>query len=175
MTLRTRQDELYDQAAEEFGPALTRLARSCEADPEKRRDLLQEIHLGLWRSFASFQSQCSLRTWVYRVAHNVVASHVIGSRRRGQAFVSLDQAAALEVGIDPHAALDRQRALDQLYVLIRQLDPLERQVILLYLEGFDGASIGEITGMSSINAATRIHRIKKLLARRFSKGDSNAF
>jgi N-acetylneuraminic acid mutarotase len=35
------------------------------------RDLLQEIHFQLWRSFAHFDHRCSLRTWVYRVAHNV--------------------------------------------------------------------------------------------------------
>ena len=34
-----------------LGPALGRLARGYEADSEKRRDLLQEIHLALWRSF----------------------------------------------------------------------------------------------------------------------------
>jgi DNA-directed RNA polymerase specialized sigma24 family protein len=36
---------------EQFGPALDRLARAYEADPEKRRDLSQDIHLQLWRSF----------------------------------------------------------------------------------------------------------------------------
>ena len=45
------QDELYGEAAAEYGPAIERLARSYEADPEKRRDLLQEIHLAIWRSF----------------------------------------------------------------------------------------------------------------------------
>jgi len=49
-----------------------------------------------------------------------------------------------------------------------------RQVILLYLEGFDGASIGEITGISASNAATRVHRIKNVLAARFRKGESDA-
>jgi hypothetical protein len=38
------QDELYAQAVGDFGPALERLTRSYEADPDKRRDLLQEIH-----------------------------------------------------------------------------------------------------------------------------------
>ena len=47
---------------------LDRLARAYESDPEKRRDLRQEIHFALWRSFATFDNRCSLRTWVYRVA-----------------------------------------------------------------------------------------------------------
>jgi DNA-directed RNA polymerase specialized sigma24 family protein len=59
------QDTQYEKAASDYGAALIRLARGYEADPEKRRDLLQEIHLALWRSFKAFQGACSLRTWVY--------------------------------------------------------------------------------------------------------------
>ena len=176
MTTQGRQDALYDEAASTYAAALERLARSYEADSEKRRDLLQEIHLALWRSFAGFEGQCSLRTWIYRVAHNVAASHVIRHRRqRASAFVTIEEAAeeipALDV--DHGAVIDRQRALDQLDSLIHRLEPIERQVILLYLEGFDGASIGEITGISASNAATRVHRIKKVLAVRFRKGETD--
>ena len=56
-------ERLYEEAAATFGAALGRLARAYEADPEKRRDLLQEIHLALWRSFEGFDGRCSLRTW----------------------------------------------------------------------------------------------------------------
>ena len=177
MTTQGRQDELYEEAASAYAAAIERLARSYEADSEKRRDLLQEIHLALWRSFAGFEGQCSLRTWIYRVAHNVAASHVIRHRRqRARAFVTIEEAAEEipVLDVDHGAAIDRRRALDQLDALIHRLEPIERQVILLYLEGFDGASIGEITGISASNAATRIHRIKNVLAARFRKGESDA-
>ena len=42
--------------------------------------------------------------------------------------------------------------------------------MLLYLEELDAASIGEITGMTPGAVATKIHRIKKLLASRFHEG-----
>jgi len=74
---RSGQDEAYRQSASEYGTALDRLAYAYEADPDRRRDLLQEIHLALWRSLEKFNGQCSLRTWIYRVAHNVATSHVI--------------------------------------------------------------------------------------------------
>ena len=45
------QAELYSETAATFHAALERLARAYEADPESRRDMLQEIHLALWRSF----------------------------------------------------------------------------------------------------------------------------
>jgi len=43
-------------------------------------------------------------------------------------------------------------------------------VILSYLEGLDAATIGEITGLTSGNVATKIHRIKNMLARQFHEG-----
>ena len=43
-------------------------------------------------------------------------------------------------------------------------------MILLYLEGTDAASIGEITSLSAGNVATKIHRIKSVLATRFKEG-----
>jgi RNA polymerase sigma-70 factor (ECF subfamily) len=45
-----------------------------------------------------------------------------------------------------------------------------REVILAYLEGMDAAAIGELTGLSARNAATKVHRIKNLLARYFNEG-----
>ncbi len=65
---------------------------------------------------------------------------------------------------------DRSHDLDRLLSLIQRLKPLDRHVILSYLEGVDAASIGEITGLSSGNVATKIHRIKSLLARQFQQG-----
>jgi RNA polymerase sigma-70 factor (ECF subfamily) len=159
-------DEPYDQVTAELGAPLARLARSYEADAEKRRDLLQEIHFAIWRSLRTFRGQCSLRTWVYRVAHNVAATHVLRSRR-ARPLVGLDELDAVSDAADTEASVDRQRTLERLYALIQQLRPLDREVILLYLEDLDGAAIAEITGISPANVATKIHRIKKLLARRF--------
>jgi RNA polymerase sigma-70 factor (ECF subfamily) len=159
-------DERYDQVTAEFGAPLARLARSYEADAEKRRDLLQEIHFAIWRSLRAFRGQCSLRTWVYRVAHNVAATHVLRSRR-ARPLVGLDEVEEISAATDTEKSVDRQRTLERLYALIEQLRPLDREVILLYLEDLDGAAIAEITGISPANVATKIHRIKKLLARRF--------
>ena len=163
----SRQDCLYAGAAATFGAALERLARAYEPDADRRLDLLQEIHVALWRSFTAFDGRCSLRTWVYRVAHNVATSQVIRRRRRAQTFVGLDEVDSMPESIDPGQMLDERRALDRMMTLIHRLDPIDRQVTLLYLEGMDAAAIGEVAGISRGNVATKIHRVKKLLARRF--------
>lgn len=158
------QNDLYEQAAAAYGAALARLARGYEADPDKRRDLLQEIHIALWRSFEGFAGLCSLRTWVYRVAHNTATSHVIRQRRnRNELLVGLEEVDKWTFKPDT----DRKMALHQITGLIQQLKPLDRQVILAWLDGMNAAEIAELTGLSSQNVATKVHRIKTILARNF--------
>lgn len=169
--MRAEQDDLYREAAATYGAALDRLARAYEADPESRRDLAQEIHLALWRSFAGFDRRCSLRTWVYRVAHNVAASHVMRDRRhRSRALVGLDALDATPAPDTSEAVANQRHASARLLELIRRLRPLDRQVIVSYLEGVDAATIGEITGLSAANVATKVHRIKQILTRQFHEG-----
>jgi RNA polymerase sigma-70 factor, ECF subfamily len=165
----------YEEAIAAYGGALERLTRAYEPDPELRRDLLQEIHIALWRSLAAFDGRCSLRTWLYRVAHNTATSQVFRRRRGGPALVSLDELATTAAhGSDGAGAVDvetdRQRALERIFALIQALSPLDRQVILLYLEDLDAAAIGEVTGLSPGNVATKVHRIKKILSQRFHEG-----
>ena len=171
MSAASPQDALYQEAAQTYGAALERLARAYEADADLRRDLLQEIHVALWRSFGGFDGRCSLRTWIYRVAHNVGASHVIRQQRtRSQILVGLEELENLPDSEAGAEAAERSQALDRLLGLIQRLKPLDRHVILSYLEGLDAASIGEITGLSAGNVATKIHRIKNMLARQFQQG-----
>jgi len=138
-----------------------------------RCDFMQDIHLALWRSFANFDGRCSLRTWVYRVAHNAAASHVMQQQRmKKRNFVTLDELENLpdQAQETADSAADRGKALERLSLLIQRLDPLDRQVMVLYLEGMQADMISEITGISSGNVPMKIHRIKNVLGRRFYQG-----
>lgn len=162
------QEELYRAAVAACGGALARLARSYEFDVERRRDLEQEIHVALWRSMAVYDGRCAMRTWVYRVAHNTAVSYVMRNRRN-KGMVSLEELEVASGGDEP-AAADRRMAMERLMRLVERLKPLDRQTVLLYLEGMEAAEIGEVTGDSPGNVAVRIHRIKRILASQFAQG-----
>ncbi|MGD1072812.1 MAG: RNA polymerase sigma factor [Bryobacteraceae bacterium] len=164
----------YADAIAAWGASLSRLARGYEADPDRRGDLLQEIHIALWRSFAAFDGRCSLRTWVYRIAHNVAASHIVRNRRAAARLVDLETLETEPGFFDAEAQADRKHSAARLLDLIRKLAPVDRQTILLYLEGERAESIAEVTGLSAVNVATKIHRIKKLLGRQFQEGEPHA-
>ena len=110
---RNDQDRRYLEVAAEFGPALDRLARGYEADADLRRDLRQEIHTEIWRSLARFDGRCSMRTWVYRVAHNTAASHVLKHKGKG-GFVGLEELDAVSDNNDPERILVERDARQRL-------------------------------------------------------------
>jgi RNA polymerase sigma-70 factor (ECF subfamily) len=170
---RATQDQRYHEAIKAFGPEIGRFVAGYEWDRAKRQELLQEVHLALWQSLVGYKGECSLRTWVYRVAHNVSVTHLQRRKRAAESgALTLD-----EVG--PHAderadiaVTDRQIDLQQIMKLVHSLAALDRQVMLLYLEDLDAASISDVTGLSAANVATKIHRIKTLLANRLNGGSA---
>jgi RNA polymerase sigma-70 factor, ECF subfamily len=173
-TVRTDGGDFYKDAVEKYGSSLERLASAYAVDPEKRRDLSQEIHFQLWRSFQQYDGRCSLRTWTYRVAHHVAASYVMRQRRIFSTLVSLEELETLPDKDEGQLAAERRINLARLSTLIYRLKPVDRQVIISWLEGMDAVSIGEITGLSPGNVAVRVNRIKNILTRRFNQGGSYA-
>jgi RNA polymerase sigma-70 factor (ECF subfamily) len=168
------QNELYARAAAEWGRMLDRLAAGYEADPDKRRDLRQEIHLQSWRSFEAIDGRCSLKTWTLRVAHNTAASYVIRERRVNAKLVGFDEIERTLESVEQPRDMDRDRALHDVQQVILQLKPLDRQIIISYLEGLDAAHIADITGLTPANIGMKIHRIKKILAHRIRREQSHA-
>ncbi len=91
-------------------------------------------------------------------------------RSNSQTLLGLEELENFPDANHGQQVIDRAQDLARLLNLIQRLKPADRHVILSYLEGLDAASIGEITGLSPGNVATKIHRIKNLLARQFQQG-----
>jgi RNA polymerase sigma-70 factor (ECF subfamily) len=173
--MENKTETLYRDAIGQYGRDIARFVAGYERDSATRQELLQEVHLALWQSFAGFAHQCSMRTWVYRVAHNVGVSHVQRNMRRlDLAGASLDDVAAQ---IDESADMgltERRLDLERIMALVHTLAGIDREVMLLYLEDLDAASIADVTGLSARNVATKVHRIKILLASLLAKGRKSA-
>lgn len=74
-------------------------------------------------------------------------------------------------GVDGRDVVARRDSIARLYEMIGRLNIVDHAVIVLYLEGEDAAAISEVTGLSPGNVATKIHRIKNLLAQKFEDGE----
>jgi RNA polymerase sigma-70 factor (ECF subfamily) len=128
-------------------------------DPEERRDLVQEMAIQLWRSFAQFDERAAVSTWTYRVAMNVAISHRRREGRRIRETLPLDF--AFDVADETFGADSEQS--NQLRALVDGLDEMSRALVLFYLEGFDHSEIAELLGTTASNVSTRLNRIRAKL------------
>lgn len=123
-------------------------------------DLAQEIATQSWRAFAGYDPARSFSTWLYRIALNVAISWLRAEAPRRRAAVPFE-AALHDAGVDAdHDADDGSRILRG---FIDSLGPLDRALLLLYLEERSNAEIGEILGISTTNVTSKINRLKERL------------
>jgi len=139
-----------------FAPALRRFCATHRIDSWDRQDLFQEIAIALWTALPHFRGEASERTWIYRIAQNVAFSDAVRHRRRRGREAPFDDASA-----PGHAENERRR---ELFDAIRRLEPIERQLAWLYLEGLTAREIGEVLGISEGNAAVRLTRLRQQLS-----------
>lgn len=127
---------------------------------DERAELMQEIAAQLWRAFPRYDPARSFSTWMYRIALNVAISALRERRRDDDHLIPL-AGDALDVA-DP-AATDPLRELQvrALHHFIAALPPLDRALMLLYLDDRSHAEIAEVLGISEGNAATKVSRLKQ--------------
>ncbi|MEO0604972.1 MAG: sigma-70 family RNA polymerase sigma factor [Myxococcota bacterium] len=154
----------FETAVARYGAAIRRLVRTYEAHPTRREELLQEVWLALWRALGRFREESSLRTYVFRVAHNVAIKHVRRDRRDREE-PGLPESVADDTPA-PGEALDQHRRRERLVAAIRELPDVDRQLAMLHLEGLTNAEIADVTGLTASNVGTRLHRVRQRLRRR---------
>jgi RNA polymerase sigma-70 factor (ECF subfamily) len=141
-----------------YGAALKRLCRAYLQDPGEQQDLLQEILMAIWSALPRFRAEASERTWMYRIAHNVALTYSGKHRRREGSEEPIEERAELaSTGNDP-----RRLALAQ---AIQRLDPIDRGLAALYLEGFSAPEMENITGMTANAIGVRLNRLRERLRR----------
>jgi len=128
---------------------------------EDRADLAQEIAAQLWRAWPKYDPARSASTWMYRVALNVAISHV-----REQSVRQRHDAVPLDDDLHDMAdssATDHENEnhLRLLQAFIARQPPLDRALLLLYLEERPQREIAEILGITESNVSTKIGRLKQ--------------
>ncbi|MBS0194975.1 MAG: sigma-70 family RNA polymerase sigma factor [Proteobacteria bacterium] len=136
--------------------------------PEDRRDLAQEIVVQAWRAFGRYDPARSFSTWLYRIALNVAISQVRSASQRERHAVPLDESAhaIADERAAPHETDERLHALQR---CIDTLAPLDRALMLLYLEERSQIEIADVLGISASNVGTRINRLKQRIRARLAQ------
>ena len=141
-----------------------KVANAYQSDPEERQDLIQEIILQLWRAFPQYDSTFALTTWIYRISLNVAISQLrkaTSQRKRREGYAEV---LAFENEV---VQADQDEQVKQLYRFIEGLKPLDKAIVILFLEGKGNKEIAEVMGITASNVSTRMHRIKQRMTVHF--------
>jgi RNA polymerase sigma factor (sigma-70 family) len=152
---------VFDRALDEHGGLIDRIVATFERDRTGREDLAQEVALALWRAAPSWREDCTLRTFVARVAHNVCVSHVRRATREPKR-AELDAALPTDAERPDEAAM-RADMGRRLVRAVADLPPALRDVAVLMLEGFSPGEIAGTLGISEGAVSTRATRAKAAL------------
>jgi RNA polymerase sigma-70 factor (ECF subfamily) len=155
----------FETLLDEHRKIVFKVARVYARGQEDRNDLAQEIAAHLWRSFPGYDDTRRFSTWMYRIALNVGISHARREIGRIARFEPLDDAFAGRVP-EYMAGDEPDERLRELWIAIDALEPLDRALVMLYLDERSYAEIAEVIGISETNVATKLSRIKQRLRKR---------
>jgi RNA polymerase sigma-70 factor (ECF subfamily) len=152
--------EAFSELLECHRAIVFKVANTYCRHPDDRADLVQDIAAQLWRAWPGYDPARSFTTWMYRVALNVGIDFVRSHVREQRHAVPLDE--------DLHDLADGQATDHESAQLLRLLQgfvdrqpPLDRALLLLYLDERPQREIAEILGISETNVSTKIGRLKQ--------------
>jgi RNA polymerase sigma factor (sigma-70 family) len=154
-------DRTLEKILREHSAFARRLAAAHEANTEVARDLTQDILVAIWRAWPAFRQQCSERTYVARIAHHRIATHV-GRAVRQPRFTELAEDLPSSE-LSPEELAVKHDDASRLIALVRTLPLAYREVAVLMLEGFTPAEVAETLGITANAVAIRGTRAREML------------
>lgn len=160
----SERNKIFDQWLAKHKGLLFKVVRAYAFTAQDREDLFQEVVLQVWKSIPMFREESAVTTWLYRIALNVGIKWTIKTQR----YQELNQP-MLEVSPILKEMEIPDPRLIWLYEQIAQLNPIDRSLTLLLLDGFSYKEMAKMLGITESNVGVKINRIKKELMKRTDK------
>ncbi|MDJ0753951.1 MAG: RNA polymerase sigma factor [Ardenticatenaceae bacterium] len=163
-----KQKQIFSQWIDQHKGILFKILRAYAFTPQDQDDLFQEMTLQLWKSIPDFRGESKPSTWIYRVALFTATAWVRQEKKRPETKPLTDVEHVLTI-----ASQEKDERLTWLYEQIGKLDPVDRSLCLLMLDGFSYKEMANLVGISESNVGVKIHRIKRHLLRQSQEKEKN--
>ncbi|MGH8094950.1 MAG: RNA polymerase sigma factor [Chthoniobacterales bacterium] len=152
--------EVFLRLLEQHAGIIRKFAFGYTSTFADREDLTQEIVLQLWRAYPRYSRGRPFSTWMYRIALNVAISFLRRHTHPVRQTLSLEESKIEAVDETARDMVPDDR-LSVLRQVIESLAPLDRGLMLLYLEDRSYREIAEVLGITETNVATKLNRLKQ--------------
>jgi len=160
MPLAVEEKETFLRLLDQHGGIIRKVAAGYSSSLADRHDLEQEITLQLWKAYPRYSPDRPFSTWMYRIALNVAISFLRRHTRPGRQTISLEES-EIEIADENAQSAETDERIPLLQKVIASLPPLERALLLLYLDEHSYREIAAILGITETNVATKLNRLKQ--------------
>ncbi len=133
-------------------------------DTYEREDVMQEMMYQLWKSYKQFDGRSKFSTWMYSVCLNTALTYQRKIKKNRNESLSLRH-----LQIPEQSNQQQEENIKMLLQAIATLNPLNKAIVLLYLDDLSYEEIATITGLTKSNVSVRLVRIKKELETQLKK------
>lgn len=165
-------EELFTRLLEQHGGIIRKVAFGYTSRAADREDLAQEITIQLWRAYPRYSPERPFSTWMYRIALNVAISFLRRHTHPSRQTISLEES-AIEPIDQNIAASEPDQRIAILQRVIATLAPLDRALMLLYLDDHTYREIAAILGIAETNVGTKLSRLKQHLRQQLTTNTNN--
>lgn len=155
-------NEQFKSLLEQHGGIVRKVAFGYTRNESDRNDLIQDILLQLWKAYPRYSPDRPFSTWMYRIALNVSISYLRKHTRTGCETVQFDESQH-DIAPEQSSASKLEERLTMLRQVMLKCLPLDRALLLLYLDDRSYREIGSVLGLTETNVATKLSRLKERL------------
>ncbi|MSV27608.1 MAG: sigma-70 family RNA polymerase sigma factor [Bryobacterales bacterium] len=100
LELQANSEKAYETLVARFQQPVFSLVYRLLEDPNEAPDVVQDVFLKVFRGVGRFRGQCSLKTWIYRIAVNEAFNHRrwFGRHRRREVGLEDEDGGAQGIG-----------------------------------------------------------------------------
>ena len=157
----------FEKLLQQHAGIIRKIAIGYARTESDRRDLMQEIAVQLWRAYPRYSAKRPFSTWMYRIALNVAISFLRKNTRPGRVTVPFDESVH-DVAHEHSGPSEMQERIEMLQQLIANCRPLDRALLLLYLDDCSYREIAAVLGLTETNVATKLGRLKEQLRQKLT-------
>src|SRR5215471_14848958 len=152
----------FESLLEQHAGIVRKVAFGYARNENDRRDLTQDILLQLWKAYPRYSPERPFSTWMYRIALNVAISALRKQGRPGREPMPFDESAH-DLPHEGSGSMEMEERITTLHRRIAEFQPLDRALLLLYLDDCSYREIGAVLGLSESNVGTKLNRLKQVL------------
>ncbi len=156
-----RLENIFTETIQTNDAMIRRICLGYAANAQDLEDLYQDVLVNIWRGLQSFRSESSMRTWVYRIALNTCVSTLRARSKRPS------QSSLEDVILVADDSQEKRESIKDLYECIATLNPIDKAIMMMWLDEYSYDEIAETIGLKRNNIATRLHRAKEKLKEKY--------